>query len=131
RGRESLMTLVAIPTNEYINGYSPSLGARQTIDSRALPRLLAFAKASHAVLGIRLDDTEASRSRPRQLALWNAWQAYLARGKRPPWAALAARPYTSIHDAVKHGNAADFGSGVQTFATPAHQWAAIHGPEYG
>lgn len=125
------MALVEIPTNDFINGYSPSLGKRQTIDSRALPNLLAFAKAFHTALGVRLDITEASRSRPRQDTLWEAWTAYLTRGRRPPWAALAARPYTSMHDEVKHGNAADLGSGIATFATAAHQWAVINGPKYG
>lgn len=123
--------LVPIPTNEFINGYSATLGARQTIDSRALPNLLAFARVFYAALGIRLDVTEASRPRPRQKLLWDLWQAYLRRGKRPPWAALAAVPYTSRHDAVTRGNAVDLGSGIQTFATPAHQWAVINGPRYG
>jgi len=125
------MMLVDIPTNSYIDGMSPTLGVRQKIDSRALPNLMRFAKAFYNALGVRLVITEGSRSRPRQTMLWNLWLAYVKRGKRPPWAALAAVPFTSTHDEVKHGNATDLGSGIATFGTKAQMWAAINGPKYG
>ncbi|MET4780802.1 M15 family metallopeptidase [Glaciihabitans sp. UYNi722] len=123
--------LVDIPTTDTIQGYSYTLGARQRLDVRALPNLLAFAVAFRAEFGSALVITEAARSRPRQTALWNAWLAYVKRGKKPPEASLAAFPFTSIHDEVTHGNAVDLGGGIATFATPTHQWAAIKGPHYG
>ena len=127
-------TLVAIPTTTYIQGISSApglVGVRQRIDSRALPNLLAFARGFHAAGNGRLEINEGARSRPRQDMLWDNWEAYLARGKRPPVAALAAFPYTSIHDEVEHGNAIDFGSGIGTSTTAASVWAHKHGPEYG
>ena len=128
------MTLVPIPTTEFIQGISSApglVGVRQRIDSRALPNLLAFARGFHAAGYGQLEINEGARSRPRQDMLWDNWEAYLARGKRPPVAALAAVPYTSVHDEVEHGNAIDFGSGIGTSATAASVWAHKHGPEYG
>jgi len=128
------MPLVDIPTTKYIQGISTApglVGIRQRIDARALPNLLAFARGFYDNGHGQLEINEGARSRPRQDMLWDNWEAYLARGKRPPVAALAAVPYTSIHDEVTHGTAVDLGSGIGTSTTAASVWAHKHGPEYG
>jgi len=124
------MTLVYIPSNRTLDGMSPpgELNTRQRIDERALPRLQAFADAFYAEFATRLITTEGARSRPRQDAVWAAHLRHLAGG---PWAPLAARPYTSRHDEVEHGNAIDFGSNISKSRSPQAAWAHEHGPSFG
>ena len=120
--------LVNIPTTYYLEGMSPALKVRQRIDRRALPNLQAFALAFHKAFGRPLIVTEAARSRPRQTALWNAYQSFLRGG---PFAVVAARPFNSIHDEENHGTALDLGSGIATRGTPAQVWAAANCKRYG
>jgi hypothetical protein len=103
----------------------------QKIDVACLPNLRAFAQAFRAKFGVALAVTEGTRSRPRQLQLWNEYQAYLARGSTPPYAALAAVPYTSRHDEVTHGNAVDLGSGIAQLDSVRSIWARTNGPKFG
>jgi len=119
------MTLVDIPTTDYIQGISAASGIsgeRQRIDSRALPNLLAFAKAYRVATGLRMLINEGARSRPRQDYFW-ANQVKLG--------ITAARPYTSNHDEILHGNAVDIGGLVQFYGSSGQKWAAANGPRFG
>ena len=115
-------TLVDIPTTVTLDGFSPLLQARQRIDARALPALVLFAAAFHARHARRLIITEGSRTRPRQLFLWD---------NRVELGVAVAVPYTSRHDEINHGTALDLGSGIATLGTPAQRWAAANAPLYG
>jgi hypothetical protein len=120
-----MSTLVAIGDSPTLTGTSPELGVMQTIDVRCMPRLIAFAARFHSVFGKPLVVTEASRSRPRQLALYQAHQ------RDPLHTPLAATPYTSRHDEILRGNAGDLGSGVASRYSSESVWARTYGPEYG
>jgi len=117
--------LVDIPSTYYIEGISvaPGIsGVRQRIDARALPNLLAFARAFHAAGYGALRTNEGSRTRPRQLWMWQ---------NRVKLGVTVAVPYTSNHDEVQHGNAVDFGSNINIFGSPQQRWAAANGPRFG
>jgi len=122
------MALADIEDRHYITGFSPSLRARQRIDSRCLVNLYAFALAFYLRFGYPLIITEGARTRVRQKYLRQLYEAYLRGG---PWAALAAILYTSRHDEVNNPNAIDFGSGIASSQTSASKWAHENGPKYG
>lgn len=82
-------------------------GVMQTMQRDAGLQVLAFMAVVLALTGYRLTVNEGRRSRRDQLLVWNAYVLYLA--GRGPWAPRAAKPYTSIHDEILHGNAVDFG----------------------
>ncbi len=76
--------------------------------------------------GIRLSVNEAIRSDERQDEFWDDWQHYLKYGT--PWAALAAKPYTSRHRR-QIGTAFDIGITMAdgtNRAPTAEEWAVIH-----
>jgi hypothetical protein len=124
------MGLVEIGNTEHLTGFSPTLKVMQRIDERCMPNLLAFARAfALSFPGEKLIVTEGARSRPRQLALWNAYQAYIH--GRGPHAELAAVPYTSKHDEITHGTALDLGNGIGTPTTVRSQWAQVQGHKFG
>lgn len=75
---------------------------------------------------IRLSVNEAIRSDERQDEFWDDWQHYLKYGT--PWAALAAKPYTSRHRR-QIGTAFDIGITMAdgtNRAPTAEEWAWIH-----
>jgi hypothetical protein len=94
-----------------------------------------FAQTPFAEDGDRLSVNEAVRERPRQRQLRDDWDAYVARGYRPPVASLAARCYLSTHDYTR-GSGLDFGitmaNGKNRAMTAAEaQWVHDNGPRRG
>ena len=97
--------------------------------------IVEFAATPFAADGDRLSVNEAIRERPRQKQLRDAWDAYVARGKRPPVASLAAVVYTSTHDPSR-ANALDFGITMangknRAMTTAEAQWVHDNGPRRG
>lgn len=96
------------------------------------PQYLADGPAQQLILalnrfeeqhGYRLTVNEGKRSRADQKLLRDEYDAYIARGKTPPYAALAAACYTSTHDEVNYGNAFDLGGPGGRVLTDAEQAA--------
>lgn len=111
-------------------GYSFERGTMQYLNSDAAQAFFALRAEFVRVFpkSRPLEVTEGDRSRARQLDLWNQWEAYLRRGKKPPYAALAARPYTSNHNG---GNAADFRSPVSFSGSDESKWMRANAPRFG
>lgn len=105
-------------------------GVEQHMEIRAAGQVLALIAFIATLPGCRrLTVNEGRRTRARQRILRAAWEAFRRGG---PWAALAAVLYTSRHDEVNHGNAADLG-GPDGEALNAAERAAIAkwGPSFG
>lgn len=100
-------------------------GVEQFLTKPAANRVLDLIELVSLEPGCRrLTVNEGRRTRPRQLDLWNRWKAGTGY--------LAAVPYTSRHDELKHGNAADLG-GPDGEALNAAERAAVArlGPTVG
>lgn len=100
-------------------------GVEQFLTEYAANRVLDLIELVSREPGCRrLTVNEGRRTRPRQLDLWKRWQAGTGY--------LAASPYTSKHDEVTRGNAADLG-GPDGEALNAAEVAAIKclGPTVG
>jgi hypothetical protein len=100
-------------------------GVEQFLTENAANRVLDLIELVSREPGCRrLTVNEGCRTRPRQLDLWNRWKA----GK----GYLAAVPYTSRHDEVKHGNAADLGGPDGEALNAAERSAIVRiGPTIG
>lgn len=106
------------------------LGEEQFMEARAARQVLALIAFIATLPGCRrMTVNEGRRTRARQKLLRQRFEAYLRGG---PWAPLAAVLYTSRHDEVNHGNAADLG-GPDGEALNAAERAAIskYGPDFG
>jgi hypothetical protein len=105
-------------------------GVEQFMEIRAAGQVLSLIAFIATLPGCRrLTINEGRRTRPRQSLLRRAYEAHLRGG---PWAPLAAVEFTSRHDEIKHGNAADLG-GPNGEALNAAERAAIskYGPAFG
>ena len=105
-------------------------GVEQFMEIRAAGQVLALIAFIATLPGCRrLTINEGRRTRARQKLMRQAYEAYLDGG---PWAALAAILYTSRHDELTHGNAADLG-GPNGEALNTAERAAIskYGPAFG
>lgn len=82
------------------------------------PTLLARLQAMAAGENTDIHVNSGHRSHAKQIELWNAYQHYLAYGS--PWAALAARPGTSLHE----GNPAAYALGLAAdISIPGYEYA--------
>lgn len=103
-------------------------GVAQLMANPQANQILELKRRFFIAFGYELEANEAIRSRPRQSLLYSRYEAYLHGG---PYAALAAYPYTSTHDATRSG-AVDFGArGGQALSTTEHQWLVDNGPVLG
>ena len=106
------------------------LGIEQFMEQAAARQVLALIAYIATLPGCRrLTVNEGRRTRARQRTLRQRYEAFLRGG---PWAPLAAVLFTSRHDEVNHGNAADLG-GPDGEALNAAEIAAIkkYGPDFG
>lgn len=113
-----------------LSHYGELSGVEQYMQVYAARRIKALIDKIATLPGCRrITVNEGRRTRVRQQNLYTAYEAYLRGG---PWAALAAVPFTSRHDEVAHGNAADLG-GPNGEALNAAELAAIdtYGPGLG
>lgn len=102
-----------------------TFGKPQYIDARYAPQLLALIEWIATLPGCRrLTVNEGRRSRADQDLVWAEW----LRDRR----VLAAPPYTSRHDEVNHGTAADLGGPGGDVLNDA-EIAALetYGPDFG
>lgn len=105
-------------------------GVEQFVEAKVANQLLALIAFIATLPGCRrLTVNEGRRTRARQRTLRQRFEAYLRGG---PWAPLAAVLFTSRHDEVNHGNAADLG-GPNGEALNKAEIAALkkYGPDFG
>lgn len=105
-------------------------GVEQFVESSAARQILALIAFIATLPGCRrMTVNEGRRTRPRQKTLRQRFEAFLRGG---PYAPLAAVLYTSRHDEVNHGNAADLG-GPNGESLNAAEIAALkkYGPDFG
>jgi hypothetical protein len=110
-GRIPMSALTAVSASVAGSGYLRDDAARQYLSMS-----LAFSKA----VGRPLQITEGYRDYDRQVDYWNRYQAGTGN--------LAAYPGTSNHG---WGISCDFGSGVDSYGTPAKNWMDANAPSYG
>lgn len=105
-------------------------GAEQFMEQAAARQVLSLIAFIATLPGCRrLTVNEGRRTRVRQRTLRQRYESYLRGG---PYAPLAAVLFTSRHDEVNHGNAADLG-GPDGQVLNAAEVAAIrkYGPDFG
>lgn len=105
-------------------------GVEQFMERAAALQVLALIAFIATLPGCRrMTVNEGRRTRDRQRTLRQRYEAFLRGG---PWAPLAAVLFTSRHDEVRHGNAADLG-GPDGEALNAAEIAALkkYGPDFG